>query len=56
MKWLSIVSLAMNARAAQVMTDKVAALGGTITVKSEPGSGTTVTGRVPAKTLEGAAG
>ncbi len=38
----------------QILTDRVAALGGSITVDSAPGRGTTVTGRVPARTLEGA--
>jgi signal transduction histidine kinase len=38
----------------QILTDRVAALGGTIAVESVPGRGTTVTGRVPARTLEGA--
>ena len=38
----------------QILTDRVAALGGSITVDSAPGRGTTVTGRVPARALEGA--
>ena len=37
----------------QILTDRVAALGGSIVVDSAPGRGTTVTGRVPARTLEG---
>jgi signal transduction histidine kinase len=37
----------------QIMTDRVAALGGTIAVESAPGRGTMVTGRVPARVLEG---
>src|SRR5262245_37493294 len=38
----------------QILTDRVAALGGSIAVESTPGRGTTVTGRVPARALEGA--
>lgn len=37
----------------QIMTDRVAALGGSVAVESAPGAGTTVTGRVPARTLVG---
>jgi signal transduction histidine kinase len=40
----------------QIMTDRIAALGGTIAVESVLGRGTTVTGRVPARTLETVAG
>jgi signal transduction histidine kinase len=39
----------------QIMTDRVAALGGTLTLESAPGAGTEVTGRVPADVLVGAA-
>jgi signal transduction histidine kinase len=47
---------AMNAREGmQIMTDRVAALGGTLTLESAPGAGTNVTGRVPAAVLVGAA-
>ena len=35
----------------QILTDRVAALGGSVTVMSAPGAGTRVTGRVPARTL-----
>jgi signal transduction histidine kinase len=35
-----------------IMTDRVAALGGTLTVDSAPGKGTSVTGRIPARTLD----
>ena len=38
----------------QIMTDRIAALGGTIGVESSPGEGTTVSGRVPASKLEDA--
>ena len=38
----------------QILTDRVAALGGSIAVDTAAGRGTTVTGRVPARTLEGA--
>lgn len=31
----------------QIMSDRIAALGGTIAVDSAPGKGTTVTGRIP---------
>ena len=34
------------------MADRIDAIGGTLEVRSEPGTGTTVTGRVPARTLE----
>ena len=33
----------------QIMTDRVEALGGTISIESAEGRGTTVTGRVPAR-------
>ena len=36
----------------QIMTDRIAALGGTITVDSSPGRGTTISGRIPAAVLE----
>jgi signal transduction histidine kinase len=36
----------------QGMADRVAALGGDLQVRSEPGHGTTVTGRLPARALE----
>ncbi|MDP9301305.1 MAG: sensor histidine kinase, partial [Actinomycetota bacterium] len=36
----------------QNMSDRLAALGGSLDLASEPGSGTTVTGRVPARTIE----
>jgi signal transduction histidine kinase len=36
----------------QIMTDRVAALGGTIAVESSPGKGTTVSGRIPAPSRE----
>jgi signal transduction histidine kinase len=36
----------------QNMTDRLDALGGSIDIRSRPGGGTEVTGRVPAKTLE----
>jgi signal transduction histidine kinase len=36
----------------QIMTDRVAALGGTLIVDSSPGSGTTVTGTIPSAALE----
>ena len=36
----------------QILTDRVAALGGSIAIESTLGLGTTVTGRVPARTLE----
>lgn len=35
----------------QIMTDRIAALGGTIAVESSPGEGTTVSGRIPAPVL-----
>jgi signal transduction histidine kinase len=38
----------------QIMTDRIAALGGTIAVESSPGEGTTVSGRVPAAVVVGA--
>jgi signal transduction histidine kinase len=37
----------------QIMTDRIAALGGTIAIKSKLGEGTTVSGRIPAAVLEG---
>jgi len=40
----------------QIMTDRVSALGGTIAIASATGRGTTVTGHVPARTLEAVAG
>jgi signal transduction histidine kinase len=36
----------------QGMADRLAALGGGLQVRSEPGHGTTVTGRLPARPLE----
>jgi len=36
----------------QGMADRLSALGGGLEVRSEPGRGTTVTGRLPAHTLE----
>jgi signal transduction histidine kinase len=36
----------------QGMADRVEALGGTLHVRSEPGTGTTVTGRIPAEALD----
>jgi signal transduction histidine kinase len=36
----------------QGMADRLAALGGSLQVRSEPGHGTTVTGRLPARPLE----
>ena len=36
----------------QGMADRLAALGGDLQVRSEPGHGTTVTGRLPARALE----
>ena len=36
----------------QIMTDRIAALGGTIAVESSPGNGTEVTGRIPASARE----
>jgi signal transduction histidine kinase len=35
----------------QNMADRLAALGGTLEVRSRPGQGTTVTGRLPGKTV-----
>jgi signal transduction histidine kinase len=40
----------------QILSDRVAALGGSIAVESTPGRGTRVTGRVPARALEEVAG
>jgi signal transduction histidine kinase len=34
------------------MADRLAALGGDLQVRSEPGRGTTVTGRLPVRALE----
>jgi signal transduction histidine kinase len=39
----------------QIMRDRVDALEGELVVRSDPGGGTTVTGRVPARALEVAA-
>jgi signal transduction histidine kinase len=36
----------------QIMTDRIAALGGTISVESSPGKGTTVIGAIPARSRE----
>jgi signal transduction histidine kinase len=36
----------------QGMADRVEALGGSLEVRSEPGTGTTVTGRIPARAME----
>lgn len=36
----------------QNMADRLAALGGTLEVRSQPGQGTTVTGRIPARAAE----
>jgi signal transduction histidine kinase len=36
----------------QGMTDRMAALGGNLQIRSQPGHGTTVTGRLPARALE----
>jgi signal transduction histidine kinase len=36
----------------QIMRDRIAALGGTLTIESAPGEGTTVTGTIPARVLE----
>ena len=36
----------------QGMADRLAALGGTLEVRSRPGQGTTVTGRLPVRELE----
>ena len=36
----------------QNMADRMAALGGSVAIESEPGTGTTVTGRVPARAME----
>ena len=36
----------------QNMADRLAALGGTVDVRSRPGEGTTVTGRLPVTALE----
>jgi signal transduction histidine kinase len=36
----------------QIMTDRIAALGGTIAVDSSPGNGTTVSGTIPAPVME----
>jgi signal transduction histidine kinase len=38
----------------QNMSDRLAALGGSVELESEPGRGTTVTGRVPARAIEAA--
>ena len=40
----------------QGMSDRLAALGGTLTVRSRPGQGTTITGRLPASERTAAAG
>jgi signal transduction histidine kinase len=36
----------------QIMRDRMAAFGGTLTIESAPGQGTTVTGTVPARVFE----
>ena len=36
----------------QIMRDRMAALGGDLTIESEPGRGTTVVGRISARALE----
>ena len=40
----------------QGMSDRLAALGGTLTVRSRPGQGTTITGRLPARSGSGSGG
>ena len=40
----------------QGMSDRLAAHGGTLTVRSRPGQGTTITGRLPASERTAAAG
>ena len=38
------------------MSDRLAAHGGTLTVRSQPGQGTTITGRLPARPGSGSSG
>jgi signal transduction histidine kinase len=38
------------------MTDRMAALGGTLDIRSRPGAGTTVAGRIPGRTHSGLSG
>ena len=38
-------------RTIQGMTDRIAAVGGTLAIDSAPGQGTTITGRLPAGEL-----
>jgi signal transduction histidine kinase len=43
---------AVEGEGTQIMRDRIAALGGSLTIESSPGAGTTVTGRVPARERE----
>jgi hypothetical protein len=48
------LSIGLNAVSLQGMADRLDAVGGSLDVRSAPGAGTTIAGRVPARSLQSA--
>jgi signal transduction histidine kinase len=46
------VTTTVEGEGTQIMRDRMTALGGSLTIESPPGAGTTVTGRVPSRAME----